>query len=40
VKEAVDFLGATILEILRRPSFDWCDAHREECVQETPWDIA
>jgi hypothetical protein len=29
VDETVDFLGATILERLRRPLFDWCGARRE-----------
>jgi hypothetical protein len=33
------FLLAKILERLRRLSFDWCDARREECVREPPQKI-
>jgi hypothetical protein len=40
VKEVIDFLEATILERLRRSSFDCCDACREECVREPTRDIA
>jgi hypothetical protein len=36
VEEAVDFLGATILERFRRSSFD---VHREECVREPCWKL-
>jgi hypothetical protein len=40
VEEAIDVLGAIVLERLRRPSFDWCDARREEYVWEPTQDIA
>jgi hypothetical protein len=40
VDEAIDFLVATILERLRRSSFNRCDAHREECMLEAPQNIA
>jgi hypothetical protein len=40
MKEVADFLGATILERLIHPSFDYCNARQEEHVREPPQDIA
>jgi hypothetical protein len=40
MKEVVNFLGATVLERLRRLLFVGCDAHQEECVREPPRNIA
>jgi hypothetical protein len=34
------FLGATVLEKLTRPPFDWCDTRWEECVWDPIQDIA